>query len=161
MTKKSLALSKGGFALASFITYLAFCAFFFTYGRIAIENGIDKLQNQPAPEGQINLSGIGPAFLFALSLVPLICFALPELLFMISFIGNFKKKGSTKGFTVVSLVAEILGLVVLGFLSVFFLGAAQYEILSTIVMAAFDLLVFISFIQSIVVLAKHKKAKAE
>ena len=158
MTKKSLAMSKAGFSLAIFVTFFLLCAFFFTYGKTAVQEVVEKLQAEPVENGTINLSGLGPAFLLIFAGISLICFALPELLFLISFSGNFAKQGSTKGFTIVSLIGEIFGVIIMFFFTMFFLEAAGYNIVAIIVTAAFDLLVFVSFIHSIVVLAKHKNA---
>lgn len=156
--KKKLTAAKGGFALTIFLLFAAFCIFYFTYGMYALQRAVDKLQSEPVPEGQINLSGLGPAILYILSIVPLICLALPELLFMISFIGNFACKGEKKGFIVLSLIAEIFSLIILGFLAYFYIAATVGDIIVIIVLAAIVLLVLISFIHSIVMLSKYKKA---
>ena len=155
MTKKSLSLSKGGLALAVFVAYLAFCAFFFTYG-------IDKMQevaNRLGEEG--TFGGIGVAFLLTFALIALVAFAVPEVMFLISFIGNFVNKGKTIGFTVVSLVAEIISIAVLLFLTNFFIAGVEYDILSIVIMGIFDLLVLVSFVHSIIVLVKQKTADEE
>ena len=115
MTRKKLAISKALFSLVAFLGFFLLCAFFFTYGKEAAKELIEKLQSEPVESGQINLSGLGPAVLLVLCIVALICFALPELLFLISFSGNFGKQGSTIGFTVVSLVAEVFAGVILTF----------------------------------------------
>ena len=161
MTRKKLAISKALFSLVAFLGFFLLCAFFFTYGNEAAKELIEKLQSEPVESGQINLSGLGPAVLLVLCIIALISFALPELLFLISFSGNFGKQGSTIGFTVVSLVAEVFAGVILTFFTACFIEGTGYDLAAIIVTGVYDAFIFASFIQSIVVLASHKKAKEE
>ena len=153
MNKKSLALSKGGFSIAILLGYLAFCAFFFTYGLKAFQRAAEKLS------GQQTLGGLAPAFALTFALIALCGFILPALLFLISSIGNFVGKGNKlSGFTAVSLIAEILAIAILFFLSLFFLDGTLYDGLAVAVTLIFDGLVLTSFIHSVIVLVKGKTA---
>ncbi|MBQ5929243.1 MAG: hypothetical protein IIX02_00455 [Clostridia bacterium] len=154
MTKKQLALGKACFSLAIILAYLAFVVFFFTYGRAAIQRVANELSEQKT------MGGLGPALLLVLAIIPLIAFAVPAIMCLISSIGNFKGRGTKLvGFTVVGLVAEILAIVALGFLAIFFLGATQYDILSVVVTGAFAVLAVVSFVHSIIVLVQQKTAE--
>ena len=154
MTKKQLALGKAWFSLAIIFTYVAFCAFFFTYGRNAVQRAVDEMGQKQT------MGGLGPAIMLVLAIIPLIAFAVPAIMCLISSIGNFKGRGTKLvGFTVVGLVAEILAIVALVFLAIFFLGATQYDILSVVVTGAFALLAVVSFVHSIIVLVKQKTAE--
>ena len=145
MTKKKLSLLKAFSSLAIIVTFLAFCAFFFTYGKKEIQR-----VNEPG-------AGIGAA----LSIIPLVCFALPGALLLLSLIGNFIKKGKTVAFTIVSLVAEILGMAALFFVTILLWDLAIRSIAVLIATILFDLLVVASFVISIIVLAKQKTAIEE
>ena len=154
MTKKKLASAKGLCSLGIILAYAAFCAFFFTYGRFAVQRAANEMNEQQT------LGGLGAAFAYVYALVFLLAFAVPTILFLISTIGNLTKKGEKLvGFTVVSLVAEILGMIALFLTAVFFMAATLYDILSVVAMAVFFLLVLIGFIHSITVLSKAKKAE--
>ncbi len=162
MTKKKLSLMKAVSSMAILIICLAFVVFFCTYGRVAIQNAIDKLQTEPAPEGSVNLSGLGPAILLVYSIVMLFALILPMVMSLIAMIGNFASGGKkVVGFTVVALISEIIAMPILFFLTTFFLGATAMELLTVLVTALFDLSVVVGFIISIVVLAKQKNAVEE
>ncbi len=162
MTKKKLSLLKAFSSLAIIVMFLAFCAFFFTYGRVAIQNAIDKLQAEPVPEGSINLSGLGPAILLVLAIIAVLAFIVPAVMSLIAMIGNFTSRGNKLvGFTVVGLISEIFGVVVLLFINSFFMEATLYDVFTVIVLALFDLVVLASFVMSILVLVKQKTALDE
>ena len=156
MTKKKLALGKAWFSLAIIFIYLAFCVFFFTYGRAAFQRAANKLGEEQT------LGGLGPAIALTFAFIALLAFAVPALMCLIASIGNFVGKGKKLiGFTVVSLIAEILATFVLVFLSIFTLDGTLYDGLVVAVTAVFDLLVIASFVHSIIVLIKQKTAEEE
>ena len=156
MTKKKLALRKAWFSLAIIIAYLTFCTFFFTYGRAAFQRAANKLGEKQA------FGGLGPAIALVFAIIALVCFAVPAVMFLISAIGNFKcKGGKLLGFTIVSLVAEILAIAVLFFLSLFTFDGTLYDAVVIAVTGVFDLVVLASFVDSIIVLVKRKTAADE
>ena len=169
MTRKRLAISKACFSLAIFLGFFLLCAFFFTYGKAAVQEAIKELTDASKTQNTTNNGldfsglgiGLGPAFLLIFSGIALICFALPELLFLISFSGNFAKQGSTKGFTIVSLIGEIFGVIIMFVFTACFFEATNWDVVAFIGVTSFDLLLFASFINSIFVLACHKKADKE
>lgn len=156
MTKKKLALGKAWFSLAIILAYAAFCTFFFTYGKAAFQRAANKLGEKQA------FGGLGPAIALAFAIIALVCFAVPAVMFLISAIGNFKGKGGKLlGFTIVSLVAEFLAIVILFFLSLFAFDGTLYDAVMIVVTSGFDLAVLASFVDSIIVLVKRKKATDE
>ena len=156
MTKKKLAVGKAWFSLAIIFTYVAFCAFFFTYGRNAVQRAVDEMGQKQT------MGGLGPAIMLMFAIITLIAFAVPAIMCLISSIGNFKGKGEKLvGFTVVGLIAEIFAIITLIFLTSFTFGAVQYDALVMVVTGVFDLLVLVSFVHSIFVLAKQKTADEE
>ena len=155
MTKKKLALGKGALSLAIILVYAAFWVFFYTYGKNAMQRAADKLGEQKT------MGGLGIAFLMTFDLVALVAFAVPALLLLISCIGNFASKGNKKGFTVLSLIAEILALIVLFFISLYSLEAALYDVIVVLAVAVFDALTIASFVHSVVALVKYKNADDE
>jgi len=155
MTKKKLALGKACFSLAIVLVYAVYLVFFFTYGQNAFQRAADKMN-----EGQ-TLGGIGAAIGLTFSLIALIAFALPALLLIISCVGNFVSKGKKLGFTVVSLIAEILACAVLFFLSLFAMVGTLYDGLTVAATAAFGLVVLASLVHTVIVLVKQKNAAEE
>lgn len=156
MTKKKLALSKGGFSLAILLVFAAFFVFFFTYGQTAFQRAADKLGQEQT------MGGLGPAFALVFCLVAVVCLALPALLCIIACIGNFAGKGNKLvAFTVVSLIAEIAAIALLVFLSALFMDGTLYDGVVIAVTAVLDVSVLASFVHSIVVLAKQKNATEE
>lgn len=156
MTKKKLSLWKAIASLAIIVMYIAYLIFFFTYGQTAFQRAAGKMSEEQA------FGGLGPAVALTFALIAVIAFAVPALLFIISCIGNFASKGKkVVGFTVVSLIAEILGCAVLFFLSLFAMDGTLYDGLMVAVTAMFDLVVLASFVFSIIVLIKQKNAPEE
>ena len=145
MSKKKLSLLKAVSSMAIILIYAVYLIFFFTYGKQEIQR-VNELG-----------AGIGAA----LSIIPLGCFALPGALLLLSLIGNFIKKGKTVAFTIISMVAEILGMAALFFVTILLWDLAIRSIAVLIATILFDLLFVASFIISIVVLAKQKNAVDE
>lgn len=153
MTKKKLASAKGLWSLVIILAYAAFCAFFFTYGKSATLKFAAEMGEKQS------FGGLGPALASVFAEIGLIAFAIPIILFLVSAIGNLVKKGEKLvAFTVVNLVSECIGVVLLFCITACFIDATGYDVFSILVMAAFDLAVLASLAHSIYVLAVAKKA---
>lgn len=156
MTKKKLSLLKAFSSLAIILIYAAYFIFFLTYGQMAFQRAADKMGEQQT------LGGLGAAVGLMFALIALISFAVPALLFLVSCIGNFANKGKRViAFTVVSIVAEVLAVAILFFVNLFTFDGTLYDVVMVGATAILDLAVLVSFVISIIVLAKQKTAIEE
>ena len=111
---------------------------------------------------QQTLGGLGAAVGLMFALIALISFAVPALLFLVSCIGNFASKGKRViAFTVVSIVAEVLAVAILFFVNLFTFDGTLYDVVMVGATAILNLAVLVSFVISIIVLAKQKTALDE
>ncbi len=159
MKKKNLIRGKGFNSLFLLILFAALVIFFFAYGQDAIQRAVDKLQAEPTPNGQLNLNGLGPAILMVYVLIFTLSLAVPALLLFIAAIGNLvTKKYKSVGFTVTSMIAELISMPILFLLTVFIAGATLHDKLTLIVYISVMVFTVISFLWSIVALGLRKKA---
>lgn len=162
LKQKQIALIQGIVSTVLFVLFLAVGVFILTYDRVAITAAAERLNNQQT-EGQVNLSGLGPAFLYVFILVAMVALSPSAIIMLVCLIGQFavgtkKSKGSLV-FTIVGMVGNAWAVFPLGFMAFLIGDATLYDVFALIVHWLVALLALVGFIWGIVSIVLQKKAK--
>ena len=161
LKQKQIALIQGIVSTVLFVLFLAVGVFILTYDRVAITAAAERLNNQQT-EGQVNLSGLGPAFLYVFILVAMVALSPSAIIMLVCLIGQFavgtkKSKGSLV-FTIVGMVGNAWAVFPLGFMAFLIGDATLYDVFALIVHWLVAVSALVGFIWGIVSIVLRKKA---
>ena len=161
LKQKQIALIQGIVSTVLFVLFLGISVFILTYDRVAITAAAERLSNQQT-ESNVNLSGLGPAFLYVFILVAMVALSPSAIIMLVCLIGQFsiggKKSKASLVFTIVGMVGNAWAVFPLGFMALTIGDATLYDVFALILHWLVAVSALVGFVLGIVSIVLRRKA---